>query len=254
MAQRESPLGAPCWIDLLTSDPERAKEFYGRLFGWTAQAAGEEYGGYITFSMEGSAVAGGMKNGADSGAPDCWTIYLAADDAQATVEAATAHGGQVLVPAMQVHDQGTMAVISDVGQAVIGIWQPDKHRGFESAGVVATPNWFELHTSEYDAAVRFYRDVFGWETHVASDTDDFRYTTLGEGDTAMAGIMDARALLPAGVPGQWSIYFGVADADAALATVRELGGSVVRPAEDSPFGRLAEAADTTGAHFKIVAG
>jgi len=87
-----------------------------------------------------------------------------------------------------------------------------------------------------------------------SHTPEFRYTTLGEGDSALAGIMDATAMLPDGVPASWQVYFGVEDADAALDKIVELGCAVIRPAEDSPFGRLAEAADPTGAVFKIVAG
>jgi hypothetical protein len=66
--------------------------------------------------------------------------------------------------------------------------------------------------------------------------------------------MDASGFLPAGAPAQWSIYFGVDDTDAALARIVELGGSVVAPAEDTPYGRLATAADPTGATFRLVAG
>lgn len=66
--------------------------------------------------------------------------------------------------------------------------------------------------------------------------------------------MDAAGFLPEAVPAHWSIYFGVEDTDAALARVVELGGSVVQGAEDTPYGRLAAAADPTGARFKLVAG
>jgi len=66
--------------------------------------------------------------------------------------------------------------------------------------------------------------------------------------------MDATAFLPDDVPAHWSVYFGVDDADAALAKIVALGGAVIRPAEDTPYGRLAQAADPTGAHFKLVAG
>ena len=35
MQERESyPPGVPCWLDTMQPDPEAAKEFYGRLFGW----------------------------------------------------------------------------------------------------------------------------------------------------------------------------------------------------------------------------
>ncbi|MDQ2754168.1 MAG: hypothetical protein M3R71_01315 [Actinomycetota bacterium] len=61
-------------------------------------------------------------------------------------------------------------------------------------------------------------------------------------------------MLPEGSGGQWSIYFGTENTDASLVKVTELGGSIVLPAEDTPYGRLAEVADPTGAHFKLVAG
>jgi len=120
--------------------------------------------------------------------------------------------------------------------------KPGLHKGFGVLGEPGTPNWFELHTRDYDASVQFYRDVFKWDTHVASDAPELRYTTLGEGDDQLAGIMDASAFLPEGVPAHWSIYFGVDDADAALAQIVDLGGSVVMGAEDTPYGRVAAAA------------
>jgi hypothetical protein len=49
------------------------------------------------------------------------------------------------------------------------------------------------------------------------------------------------------------VYFGVEDTDAALAKVVDLGGSILMAAEDTPYGRLAAAADPTGARFKLVA-
>ena len=255
MPQRDSaPIGAPCWVDLYTSDPDRAIAFYGDLFGWTAERAGEEYGGYINFSKDGQLVGGGMKNDGVSGAPDAWSVYLATDDAAATTELAAANGGQVLLPAMDVMELGSMAIVSDVGGATIGMWQPGTHKGFGVLGEHGTANWFELHTRDFKAAVQFYEDVFKWDTHVASDTPEFRYATLGEGGSQLAGIMDASGFMPDGAPGVWSIYFGAEDADATLAKVVELGGTVIIPAEDTPYGRLAQAADPTGATFKIVAG
>ena len=45
----------------------------------------------------------------------------------------------------------------------------------------------------------------------------------------------------------------MSDADAAIARIEELGGDVVQPAEDTPYGRLATVADPTGTQFRIVA-
>jgi predicted enzyme related to lactoylglutathione lyase len=103
-ARDTAPIGAPCWVDLMTSDTERSKAFYGELFGWTAEAPAEELGGYFSFAKDGVLVAGCMANGPDSGTPDGWSVYLASDDARKSVEAATANGGQVIVAAMDVGD------------------------------------------------------------------------------------------------------------------------------------------------------
>jgi hypothetical protein len=253
MPTRESaPVGAPCWIELFTSDVERGRAFYGELFGWTSDDPAEELGGYFTFYKDGIRVAGGMHNDGQSGTPDTWSVYLACEDAKATAEAAKANGGQVIADSMEVMDLGSMLVVSDPGGAVIGGWQPGTHKGFGVHGEPDTPSWFELHTRDHDASVDFYRKVFGWDAHVASDTPDLRYTTLGEGETALAGIMDASAFLPEGVPAHWSIYFGTADADATLAKIVELGGTIVEPATDTPYGRLATAADPSGIQFKLL--
>ncbi|HEU0335830.1 MAG TPA: VOC family protein [Gaiellaceae bacterium] len=242
-------VGAPCWLDLLSSDPARSRAFYTQLFGWSVQEFGPEYQGYTLFSKDGHAVGGCME-----AEPGAWGVYLASPDARATAAAATAHGGAVVFEPMDIFDNGTMAVVSDPGGATIGVWQAGTEQGFGVLGEPDTPGWFELFARDYGASVAFYRDVFGWDTHVAGDTADFRYTTLGEGDDARAGIMDATAFLPDGVPAHWSVYFRVDDADAALASTVELGGSVLRPAEDTPYGRLAQAADPLGTSFKLISG
>ncbi|SKV45503.1 Putative glyoxalase/bleomycin resistance protein [Mycobacteroides abscessus subsp. massiliense] len=53
--REETPLGAPAWIDLASSDVEKSKAFYSALFGWTLQDAGPEYGGYINAHKDGKA-------------------------------------------------------------------------------------------------------------------------------------------------------------------------------------------------------
>ncbi|MGW3541363.1 VOC family protein [Nocardia niigatensis] len=63
--------------------------------------------------------------------------------------------------------------------------------------------------------------------------------------------MNSSSFLPPGVPGYWTVYFGVEDVDAAVRKVAELGGSVVRPAEDTPYGRLAAVADPSGVRFSL---
>jgi len=249
-----APIGAPVWIDLFTSDPDKSRAFYGELMGWTPTEPNADFGGYFNFLKGDSLVAGGMKNdGSDPGVPDHWNVYLAVEDAEATVGRATASGGGVIVPAMAVADLGTMALVTDAGGAVVGLWQPGTMKGMGVIGEPGAPAWFELHTRDYDASVQFYKDVFGWDAKTMSDTADFRYTTLGEGESALAGLMDSSNFLPEGVPAHWAIYLAVDDTDAAVKVTTELGGSVVHAPHDTAFGRLALLTDPTGAQFRVIA-
>ncbi len=241
--------GEPIWIELFTPDTEAAEAFYGGLFGWTAHSAGQEFGGYITFERDGREIAGCMKN--DGQAPSAWTVYLESNNAVDTAAMAKANGGQVLMEPMQVGDFGHMAVVTDPAGAAVGIWQPIEMKGISARAEVGAPGWFEVLSSDYEAVIPFYENVFGWTTHTMSDTPEFRYTTLGKDDSAMAGIMDASGLL-AGRPSFWHFYIVVEDTDAAIATAVGLGGSQVMAPDESPFGRLATIADPSGVEFMVM--
>lgn len=241
-------VGAPCWIDLYSSDTQKASAFYGELFGWNAEPPQEEFGGYFTFTKDGKHVAGCMANDGSAGYPDAWGVHLMTDDIEQTATAAAENGGTVEMGPMVVGENGSSAMIKDPGGSIVGAWQPNNQKGFELTGEAGAPAWFELHTGAYDKAVAFYRDAFGWDAHTMSDTEEFRYTTLGEGESQLAGIMDDKA-----EPSGWNVYFEVADVDATLKRVTELGGKVLTPAEDTPYGRLAKAADPTGTVFRLVA-
>jgi uncharacterized protein len=252
MTARDSVInGAPCWVDLMTSDTQASREFYGAIFGWTAEEPNEEHGGYFNFRKDGVRVAGCMSSQPGVPVTDVWSIYLATDDADKSVEAATAEGGQVLVPPMQVSELGTMAFIADPGGAGVGLWQPGTHCGFGVVDEPGTPSWFELHTRDYAAVVAFYRDVFRWETQAMGDTDEFRYSVLEHGGDQLAGVMDAAAFLPPNAPSCWSVYWAVADVDATARRVTELGGTVVHEPEQTPYGVLASVSDPRGAVFKL---
>ena len=137
-------VGAPCWIDLYSSDTEKATEFYGGLFGWTTEMQREEFGGYFTFLKNGKHVGGCMANSGEEGQPDMWTVYLSTDDVQRTAKDAAAKGGQVHMEPMQVAENGSFTIIGDPGGAGIGAWQADQVTGFEIWNEPGAPRWFEL--------------------------------------------------------------------------------------------------------------
>jgi len=253
MTTRDTPFapGTPCWVDLLTSDPDKARAFYGELFGWSADEGDEEFGGYVNFMSDGHGVGGMMRNSEDIPAPDGWTTYISTADIEATAAAVAEEGGQMIQRPMQVGDFGSMAIVSDPVGAVFGLWQAGSHTGFGRYNEPGSVTWDEHHSKDFATSTRFYSSVFGWEFDKASDTDDFRYYTAKVDGETVAGLMDSAGFLPAEVPSHWSVYFSVADIDASVQKVVGLGGSVVRPAEDTPFGRIADLRDPTGAPFKL---
>ena len=164
--------------------------------------------------------------------------YLSSADAKATAAAAAEAGGQVLLEPMAVMDLGAMAVLADsTGGAGGRLAAGPAPRASRCTARPARRCWHELHTRDHAGAVAFYQRVFGWHTSVVSDTDEFRYTTMTEGEEQYAGIMDASAYLPEGTPSFWEVYFGVADTDAVAGGRRAArrhgagagGGHPVRP-------------------------
>jgi hypothetical protein len=250
----KAPIGSPCWVDLWTSDTESSRSFYASLFGWEALGPAAEFGGYFMFTRNGVPIAGGMGDMGDMSADNTWKVYLASDDAANTAEAAEAKGAKVVAPPMSVANLGAQAVLVDPTGAVIGIWEPRAFAGLTVLSEHGAPSWFELHTGNYKVAVDFYRSVFHWETDTMGDSDNSRYTTMRdpEGSPGLAGIMDASAHIAEGGHSAWVVYFGADDTDAVLAQAESLGGSVVRAADDTPYGRLAIAADPSGAQFSLL--
>jgi uncharacterized protein len=242
--------GAPCWIELFTPDADAAAKFYGDLFGWTCTDAKEEFGGYRNFEHNGAPVAGLMQNDGSMG-PHAWSVYLESDDAAATVEKARANGGTVVVEPMQVADLGHMAFVIDPAGAAVGVWQPGQLQGFAVRGETGAPAWFETLSKDYDKSVEFYHDVFGWEPQTMSDTPEFRYTTLGKDEGALAGIMDASGFL-GDSPSRWQFYVDVADTDAIVERAIAGGGALAQPVEDTPYGRLGALVDPAGVAFCVM--
>jgi len=254
MSSRDhAPLGSPCWADLWTSDVDGSRAFYSEIFGWEAQEADPEFGGYFMFTRDGVPVAGAMGDMGDMRATDTWKIYLDTDDIAKTVAAATAAGAEVIAPGIPVADLGTQAVLIDPTGAHLGAWEPGTFPGFTVLGEHGSPSWFELLTRDYGAALDFYRTVFRWDIEAVGDSDQFRYSVVKnpDADGELAGIMDAAAFLPEGVPAHWSVYWEVDDPAATIATIAKLGGSLVAPLEDTPYGRLATVTDPAGAQFKL---
>jgi uncharacterized protein len=243
--------GTPCWVDLGVADIRKASAFYGTLFGWEAEPGPPEAGGYTVCRKDGRQVAGIGPNMGPPGAPSSWTTYLAADDAAKTVAKIEAAGGTVVMGPMDVMDQGRMAIATDPGGATFGVWQARAHTGVQLANEPGSLAWNENLSRDLDRNKAFYQEVFGYEYGDIGD-GGFRYSALKIGGAEVGGIGELDSGSAAGVPAHWSVYFAVEDTDAAAAEVTALGGATLRPAWDTPYGRMAVVADDHGATFTLI--
>lgn len=115
--------------------------------------------------------------------------------------------------------------------------------------------WYELMTSDPDAAAAFYAKVVGWSA-ADSGMPNMKYTLVNAGPDQIGGIMaipDEAAKM--GAQPAWEGYIAVADVDAAAARITAAGGKVHHPPDDIPgIGRFAVMADPHGATFMIFRG
>lgn len=253
----ETIFGTPCWVDLTSTDLDDVKSFYTALFNWSFQDIGEDFGHYNIISVGDDVVGGSMQYNSEFMGPvpiNAWSLYFATEDAEAAITKAVDLGGKGITPPMQVGDQGTMAEVSDPTGAAIGLWQPENRKGFDRWGEHGFPGWFELHTRDFDAAGNFYSSLLNVELGTNSMEADMRYHTLDVNGNAHAGIWDITGVLPEEAPSQWNVYFIVDDTDAAIATAKQNGGSVLMEPDDTPFGRMSTIADPAGATFNIISG
>jgi len=245
------PAGTPCWVDVSVDDVPKAIAFYRALFGWDIELGGPEVGGYSIAHQDGRIVAAVSPKMGAPDAPSVWTTYLATDDADATAAKIKGAGGQLLAEPMDVMEEGRLAVAMDPAGAVFGLWQGEHTTGLGVATEPGALAWNEQMSRDFDGSKAFYQAVFGYGDQDMS-SDGFKYATLMLDGQIVGGIGEYPADIPAEVPAAWATYFAVTDTDVALAKVAELGGSVVEPASDTPFGRIGRVADNHGAVFALI--
>lgn len=107
---------------------------------------------------------------------------------------------------------------------------------------------WQILTSEPGKAAAFYSDAFGW---TVSDANGLGYRTVGSGGGR--GIDGGIWPAPPGAPESVQLYVEVADIDAALVRIGELGGTTLLPKQVLPDGdAMALALDPMGRPFGLM--
>ncbi|MFG3115070.1 VOC family protein [Streptomyces sp. NPDC048197] len=239
--------GAPCWVELGTSDVDAAKVYYREVFGWRAETdLRPEAGGYTVFLLGAAPVAAVTPLYAP-GQPTAWTVSFATRDADALSAAVTGAGGRQVMAPMDVFQQGRFAVLADPEGALFSVWQA---RDFPGAALLNAPGslgWVELATRDEEAAKHFYTQVFGWTVGTHED-----YPQWGIDGADFGGLSALDEFYPDDVRAHWLPYFAVSDVDGTAARAAESGGMLLVPPTDVPEGpRIAVVRDPQGASFGI---
>jgi len=255
------------WADISAPDPASARTFYTSLFGWDAEDQHDPDGNYTytMFSQQGKTVAGLgplPPDMVEQGMPAMWNSYISVDNLSSTVDGWVLAGGKVVMPPMDVFDAGRMAVVADPEGAIVALWQAQAHPGGELFNLPGSMTWNELNTRDAAAAREFYGNALGWEfeVHQREGAADYWLVTVPgkrqgpplSNDPYNGGILTMGEEFPPETPAHWGVYFAVADTDADLARLAELGGSVVAGPMDAPAGRMAVVADPSGAIFTLL--
>jgi uncharacterized protein len=127
-AQLANEPGTVGWNELSTRDPEGAKAFYGRIFGWEANDLEMEDGGiYTEWRVDGAPVGGmlDMRGRMPDEIPPHWGVYFGTEDTDATVEKVKAGGGELLFGPMDI-EPGRFATVRDPFGASFNVMQPSE--------------------------------------------------------------------------------------------------------------------------------
>jgi len=142
-----------------------------------------------------------------------------------------------------------MATFQDPTGVIFRFWKAGEHVGSQVTAAAGAPAWFELYAADAGQARDFYAALLG--ASVERMPGGLEYYVLQRGGQELAGIMQIDSAWGDLRP-QWMTYFGVANADDALAAITGNGGRAMSGVDDTPFGRMAAAMDPSGAFFKIV--
>ena len=240
------------WHELMTTDTDAASDFYSRVVPWKAEDSGMPS---YSIWMSGKVRAGGLMALPESDGPATpphWIIYVGTPDVDATVEAAEKLGGKVLKPAADIPNVGRFAVLSDPQGAAFAVFTPSSmpEEGILPSGGVGDFTWHELATTDPDAALSFYTELFGWSKGAAHDMGDFTYHIVTLDGKDVGGVYKVR---DNSTPPNWLSYVHVADASKAANAVKSAGGRVLNGPMEVPGGSwIVQVLDPQGGAIALV--
>jgi len=110
-------------VELNTTDPAKAKTFYGRLFDWKMKDLPMGPSGTYTMIEVGTGTGGGLMKHPMPGAPSTWLAYVQVDDIAAATKKAQSLGATLVKDVTEVPEAGWFSIIIDPTGAALGLWK-----------------------------------------------------------------------------------------------------------------------------------
>lgn len=260
-----NPAGSFIWYELMTTDPDAAKTFYGAVVGWSIAGAPDPMAGGMDYRMigrsDGGQAGGVMRITADMaahGVRPMWAPYLSTPDVDATVAAIVAEGGTVHMPAMTMAGVGRMAMVADPQGVPLYVMTatppPDKADATSdvySRTADQRVGWNELASPDLAASKAFYAKHFGFEFNEVMNMGPMGdYCFVDHHGERLGAIMQRQSDQQ---PAMWLFYFRVPAIVAAKQAVEAGGGKVLVGPMQVPTGEwILVAMDPQGAGFGLV--
>jgi predicted enzyme related to lactoylglutathione lyase len=236
----------------MTTDPKAAGSFYADVVGWTTQPFENSPQPYTMFMRAPQMPAAGlMQRPAEMHMPPFWAMYVGVpklDDAAAHIKRL---GGKEYSPVIDVPTVGRMQMMADPQGAGFYIYEPSDTPQPETPPETGSASWHELMTTDAEAAMKFYQEVFKWKPTEAMDMGPMgKYHMFGR-EFPLGGMMNKPPEM-AQVPPNWGIYFRVPDINAAVEKIKRGGGQILNGPMEVPGGDLiVNAMDPQGAAFSL---
>lgn len=249
--------GKVVWRDLLSSDVDASREFYGELFGWEFSTPGIDIGpsdenAYTLIRHNGNLIGGIVSTRALGKTENIsqWITMISVSDIGVAVARVTEGGGKLIAGPKELAHRGHLAIAEDPSGAIFALLQTrdgdpadhePEHNGFL---------WDELWTDDVAGTTDFYASVVGYEREDHEiDGSERQYGVLSVNGKPRAGII----LNPFdGAPPVWVNYIRVEDPAAVTAKVESLGGRILVEAQPRAIGgTVAFVAGPTGAGIAL---
>jgi hypothetical protein len=208
--------------------------------------------GYTIWMAGQTQIGGLMAQPADSGAaPPHWLIYLGTPNVDATCTQAQGLGARLCKAPGDIPNVGRFAVLADPQGATFAVFTPAAGAPPPGAPAQGGFSWHELATTDANAALRFYGELFGWRKGPGHDMGSGMgvYQIFEHAGTQVGGITPARGAASAPA---WLSYVQVADSSRAAAAAKAAGGRVVTGPMEVPGGSsIAVMTDPQGGAFAV---